>query len=272
MESVMNITRRAATIGSFSFLAGSQFGALALADFGDEFRIGEGLEDFWLATDAYIYGYPLVTVEMTRRVATNVPKLEGTRGPMGQLIKFREYPNASFRDVTAPNADTLYTSAFFDVGNEPWVLSIPDLNGRYALFPMLDGWTTVFQVPGKRTTGTTAQTYAITGPGWHGTLPAGVTEYKSPTGIVWILGRIYCDGTPDDYAKVHALQDKFSLVPLSSYGKPYTPVPGEVDNALDMKTGVRDQVDAIGVNEYFTYLAKLMKTNPPLHDDAPMVA
>src|SRR5262249_46905237 len=89
MESVINITRRAATIGGFSFLAGSQFGASALADFGDEFRIGEGLEDFWLATDAYIFGYPLVTVEMTRRVATNVPKLEGTRGPMGQLIKFR---------------------------------------------------------------------------------------------------------------------------------------------------------------------------------------
>jgi hypothetical protein len=112
----------------------------------------------------------------------------------------------------------------------------------------------------------------ITGPGWSGTLPAGTVEYKSPTGIVWMLGRIYCTGTPDDYAKVHALQDKFSLVPLSAYGKPYTPVPGEVDNALDMKTGVRDQVDALGVNEYFTYLARLMKTNPPSPDDAPLVA
>ena len=47
-------------------------------------------------------------------------------------------------------------------------------------------------------------------------------------------------GQADDYAKVHALQDKFSLVPLSYYGKPYTPVPGEVDNALDMNTAVRD--------------------------------
>jgi hypothetical protein len=61
-------------------------------------------------------------------------------------------------------------------------------------------------------------------------------------------------------------------VPLSSYGKPYTPLPGEVDNALDMKTGVRDQVDHLEVNDYFNYLAKLMKTNPPTAEDAPMVA
>ena len=79
-------------------------------------------------------------------------------------------------------------------------------------------------------------------------------------------------GTPDDYAKVHALQDKFSLVPLSYYGKTYTPLPGEVDNNLDMKTAVRDQVDALSANDYFNYLGKLMKTNPPAAADAPMVA
>jgi hypothetical protein len=191
---------------------------------------------------------------------------------MGQIIKLRNYPAVDDHAVTAPNADTLYTTAFLDVSKEPWVFSIPDMGDRYYLMPMLDGWTNVFQVPGKRTTGDKAQKYAITGPGWSGTLPDGVTEYKSPTAIVWILGRIYCTGTPDDYAKVHALQDKFSLVPLSSYRKPYTPLPGEVDNNLDMKTAVRDQVDAFGVDEYFTYLARLMKTNPPTPEDAPMIA
>ena len=132
---------------------------------GDGFAPFEGMEDFLLATDAYIYGYPLVTMEMTRRIVTNVPEVEGTRGPMGHVIKLRQYPDASFRDVTAPNADTLYESAFFDVGKEPWVLSLPDMKGRYFLMPLLDGWTDVFQVPGTRTTGTGAQTYAITGPG-----------------------------------------------------------------------------------------------------------
>ena len=224
------------------------------------------------AIDAYIYGYPLVTMDMTRKVLTNSATVQGSRGPMGQIIKLRAYPSVDDHAVTAPNADTLYTIVWIDVSKEPWVFGIPDMGDRYYLMPMLDGWTDVFQVPGKRTTGGKAQKYAITGPGWSGTIPAGLTEYKSPTGLVWIIGRIYCTGTPDDYAKVHALQDKFTLVPLSSYGKPYTPLPGEVDNALDTKTAVRDQVDALGVNEYFTYLARLMKTNPPAAADAPMVA
>jgi hypothetical protein len=228
----------------------------------------EALDD---GVQAYVYGYPLVTMEMTRRIMTNVEKPEGTRAPMGYLIRMREYPTAEFRDVTAPNADTLYTTAWIDVGREPWVLSLPDAHGRYYLFPMLDGWTDVFQVPGKRTTGTGAQTYAITGPGWKGTLPAGVMEYKSPTAIVWVLGRIYCTGTPEDYAAVHTMQDEISIVPLSSYGKPYTPPPGKVDPSIDMKTAVRDQVNALSADQYFNLLAGLLKDNPPAATDGPMV-
>jgi hypothetical protein len=224
------------------------------------------------AIEGYVFGYPLVTMEMTRRVMTNVAAPEGTRAPMGHFVRMRTYPDAAFRDVTAPNADTLYTTTWLDVSKEPWILSLPDMAGRYYLFPMLDGWTEVFQVPGKRTTGTGAQTYAITGPGWNGTLPAGVTRYESPTAIVWLLGRIYCTGTPEDYAAVHALQDEVSVVPLSAYGKDYTPPAGVVDAKIDMKTPVRDQVNALDGVAYFTLLADLMKTNPPSKADAPMVA
>ncbi len=106
-----------------------------------------------LGTEAYVYGYPLVTMEMTRRVMTNVARPEGTRAPMGQFVRMREYPTAAFRDVTAPNADTLYTTAWLDVSKEPSILSLPDFGDRYYLMPMLSGWTDVFQVPGKRTTG-----------------------------------------------------------------------------------------------------------------------
>ena len=225
-----------------------------------------------IALDGYVYGYPLVTMEMTRRIMTNVSEPVGTRAPMGQLIRLRTYPNAAFRDVTAPNADTLYTTAWLDVGKEPWILSIPDAHDRYFLFPMLDGWTDVFQVPGKRTTGTAAQKYAITGPGWKGTLPDGVTEYKSPTSIVWLLGRIYCTGTAEDYKAVHTMQDAVSVVPLSSYGKSFTPPAGTVDPKIDMKTPVRDQVNALSVSAYFELLAKLMKDNPPAKEDAPIIA
>ncbi|MUM19816.1 DUF1254 domain-containing protein [Mycobacterium sp. CBMA271] len=224
-----------------------------------------------IAMDAYVYGYSLVTVEMTRRIMTNVEKIESPRAPMGQLMRMREYPNAQFRDITAPNADTLYTNGFIDVAKEPWVLSLPEANDRYYLFPMLDGWSNVFEVPGKRTTGTGPQTYAITGPGWKGTLPQGVKEYKSPTSIVWLLGRTYCTGTPEDYAAVHKLQDETTLVPLSSYGKPYTPPAGKVDPSIDMKTPVRDQVNKLSTKEYFDLLASLMRDNPPAEADKPMV-
>jgi hypothetical protein len=235
--------------------------------------IGVGTQEaVAIATDAYIYGYPLVTMEMTRRVMTNVATPGDKHAPMGQFALMREYPTAAFREVTAPNADTLYSLAWLDLSREPYIFSIPDANGRFYLMPILDGWTTVFQVPGARTTGTKAQRYAITGPGWNGRLPAGVTEYKSATNLVWILGRTYCTGTPEDYKKAHAFQDQLSLVPLSAYGKSYTPPRGHVDPNIDMKTTVRDQVNALDGEAYFKLMAELMKKNPPTAADAPFIA
>ena len=225
-----------------------------------------------IATDTYIYGYPLVTMDLTRKQMTNVATPDDSHAPMGQLLNLRTFPPLGMQTVTASNADMLYTTGWVDVSKEPWIFSIPDMGDRYYLMPILDGWTNVFQVPGKRTTGGQVQKYAITGPAWSGTLPAGVTEYRSPTGMVWILGRIYCAGTPDDYKAVHALQDEFSLAPLSSYGKSYTPLSDEVDINFDMKTAIRGQVDTMDVITYFSHLARLMKTNPPAAEDAPMVA
>jgi hypothetical protein len=225
-----------------------------------------------IGIDAYEFAYPLVTMELTRRVSTNATAPEGSKAPMGQFAKLRGYPAVDNHAVTAPNADTLYTIVWLDVSKEPWIVSAPDMKGRFFLLPMLDGWTTVFADPGKRTTGTAAQKFAVTGPGWNGTLPAGVTEYKSATGMVWLLGRIYCTGTPEDYKAVHALQDKMTAVPLSAYGKPYTPAPGSVDPSIDMKTSIRDQVNAMDAASYFKLFAELMKANPPTAEDSPMVA
>ena len=224
-------------------------------------------EAFDLATEAYIFGYPLVTMDMTRRAMTNVREPEGMRAPLGQFARTRTYPLASNHDVTVPNADMLYTIVWLDVSQEPWVLSLPDMKDRYATFPMLDGWTTVFGTPGKRMTGTGPQQCAIVGPGWKGKLPAGLKEYKSPTGIVQVLGRVYCAGTPEDYAAVHAIQDQCRAVPLSSYGKPYTPLPGQADPGIDSRKTVREQVNSLGVTDYFNRLEVLMKDNPPARAD-----
>lgn len=225
-----------------------------------------------IAIDAYIYGYPLVTFDMARKQQTNVATPDAEHAPMGQVIKMRTYPAVDNHCCAAPNADTLYTLVWLDVSEEPWVLGIPDMGDRYYIVPMLDGFSEVFMVAGSRTTGAKAQTYAITGPGWAGMLPQGVTQVKSPTGMVWILGRIYSAGTPEDYAAVNALQDKFTVAPLSAYGKPYAPPPGVVDPGFDMKMAVRKQVNALDVDAYFDTLAKLMKTNPPTAQDAPIVA
>ncbi len=209
---------------------------------------------------------------MARMQQTNVAVPDAEHAPMGQVIKMRTYPAVDNHCCAAPNADTLYTLVWLDVSIEPWILSIPDMGGRYYIVPMLDGWSEVFKVASSHTTGGKVQTYAITGPGWSGALPRGVTRVESPTGMVWVLGRIYSSGTPEDYKAVHALQNKFSVVPLSAYGKPYTPLPGVVDANFDMKTGVRKLVNALDIDTYFEYLAKLMKTNPPTAQDAPIVA
>ncbi|WP_431283182.1 DUF1254 domain-containing protein [Humitalea sp. 24SJ18S-53] len=225
-----------------------------------------------IARDAYLFGYPLVTVDLTRRVSTNRARPEGFHAPMNQFAMLREYPDASFNAVTAPNADTLYSSAFMDLGAEPWVITWPDMGSRYYLMPMLDGWTNVIAVAGARTTGGAAQTYVLKGPKYNGPLPAGVPVISSPTDTLWILGRIYCTGTPEDYAAVHAIQDQIKLVPLSSYNRPFTPPAGRVDPSVDMTTAVRAQVDRMSGEDYFKRLAELMMTNPPVAADAPILA
>jgi len=203
---------------------------------------------------------------------TNVAAPGGSSAPLGQLARMRAYPTAAFRAVVSPNADTLYVSGWMDVSKEPMVLTLPATHDRYTLFPMLDGWTNVFRSPGMRTTGTGQQTYAITGPHWSGKLPAGVKEYKSPTALVWMIGRVYCTGTKADLAASHAIQDGVKLVPLSAYGKPYAPAPHAVDPNIVMNVPPVKQVNAMDGIAFFTLFAKLLSQNPPLPADGPMIA
>jgi len=268
----MKPLKRAVTalcLGAMLVIAPLAFQVAARADEAPSLGAVEAVR---IATESYIYGYPLVTFDMARRQQTNVAVPDAEHSPMGQMIKMRSYPAVDNHCCAAPNADTLYTEVWLDVSKEPWILGIPEMGDRYYIVPFLDGWSEVVHVASTPTTGDKAQTYAVTGPGWSGTLPKGVTEVKSPTGLVWVLGRVYSSGTPEDYKAVHALQDKFSVYPLSFYGKPYTPPPGTVDPAFDMKTSVRKLVNGLDAFDYFKHLAQLMKTSPPTAADAPMVA
>lgn len=216
-----------------------------------------------IAVEGYVYLYPLVTMEVTRKQLTNVEagKVFG-RGPMNAFSHMRSYPDAEMRAVVRPNFDTLYSSAWLDLSKEPLVVSSPDTKGRYFLLPMLDMWSDVFAVPGKRTSGTAPASWALAAPGWKGTLPAGVQRIDAPTSFVWIIGRTQTNG-PKDYDAVHEVQNGYTITPLSRWGRPALPVPAPVDPSVDMTTPPLVQVNTMPAAKFFGLGAELMKANPP---------
>jgi hypothetical protein len=116
-----------------------------------------------IAEDAYIYGYSLITTEVTRVQMSNVPEVQGMKAPMGQFFNVLRYPPGDYRGVSAPNADTLYSVAWVDLGKEPIVFTYPDMGKRYFLFPMYSLWMPVVESVGSRTTGEGAGKYLLTG-------------------------------------------------------------------------------------------------------------
>ena len=225
-----------------------------------------------IGVNAYLYFYPLVTMDVTRRQMTNLEsgKKPGY-GPMNEFSHVREYPPADMKVVVRPNFDTLYSIAWLDLVKEPIILTVPDTDGRYYLMPLLDMWTDVFAVPGKRTTGTQAGHYAVVPQGWKGKLPKDVQRIDAPTPQVWAIGRTQTNG-PDDYAAVHKVQDGFKLTPLSQWGKKPKPVKAVIDPSLDMKTPPLEQVNQMSAAAFFKYAAEVMKVNPPHIADWSMVA
>lgn len=233
----------------------------------DEAKVQEALK---AGVEAVVYGLPLIMMDLTKDKTTNVAKPEGFAAPVNQFVNVQAFPDASFKDVVRANVDTLYSSAFLDLSAEPIVLSVPDTHGRYYLMPMLDAWTNVFASPGKRTTGTKAGNFAVTGPGWTGKLPKGVTEIKAPTNMVWIIGRTQTNG-PADYPAVHKIQSGYKLTPLSAFGKPYTPPEGKVDPDIDTKTPPVQKAQGMSAEAFFTRMSALLKSNPPPASEAPIL-
>ena len=225
-----------------------------------------------IAQEAWIFGMPLVYIEIQIDTATHVPKVDGAHAPMNQFVHYRAFPDASNRTVVGFNVDTLYSLANLDLAKEPMVLSVPDMGTRFWVMQIIDAWNNVPHAPGSRTVGSKGGHFAIVGPGWKGTLPAGLTELRVPTNLVFMAGRTYTGG-PDDYAAVHALQDQYKLVPLSSWGKAYTP-PDNVPlkEGVDAKTPVPKQVLALSPEDFFNRLNRLLVTNPPEPDDPKTMA
>jgi hypothetical protein len=226
-----------------------------------------------LAKSAFVYAIPLALMDMTKKKVIDVVKFkEGEmKAPINQLTISTTFPDAKFRDVVRPNADTYYHAGFLDMSGDALVLTVPNTNGRYYLLPMLDAYGNVFSSPGKRTTGTNADTFLITGPKWTGTAPAGMKQIKTPTDMVWLLGRIQVNSAADGAKVVVPIEREMKIIPLSAWGKPYTAPDGKIDPALS-KEGPNAQLEAMAIDEFFNDVNQIMMANPPAPADSAAIA
>ena len=214
-----------------------------------------------IAKEAYVYGFPSVVMDITRRQMTNASG-KGMIAAPNTFVHLSDFPDASFTNVVRPNVDTYYSSSWLDLSKEPVILSLPDTRGRYYMMPMLDAYTNVFASPGTRTTGNAKGDFLITPPGWTGTIPADMKHIAAPTVAVWLIGRTQVNSRADGEQVVVPLQRQYRLTPLSAWGKPYTPplpasdpsVPEGFPNAI---------VERMSADEYFNYVNRLLVAFPP---------
>ena len=210
-----------------------------------------------VAREAYLYLYPLVTMEVTRRQTGNLPAGERPAfGPPNRFSHIRAFPEADFRAVVRPNFDTLYSSAWLDLTGGPVQITVPDSDERFYMLPMLDMWTDVFANPGKRTSGTGPQQLVLVPPGYDGPTPVSASVIHAPTVHVWVIGRTQTNG-PADYAAVARFQDGLEIVELG------TPVEHRIDPELDVDTEPLRLVNELDPTAFFALAAELLKVHAP---------
>jgi len=220
------------------------------------------------AANAYVFGYPLVLMDLTRE--SMATQRESGRGS-NHLYHMRSMPDASFRNVVRPNNDTLYSVTWFDLSQQPMIISTPATD-RYYVLPFMDAWTNVFASIGTLTTGKQAGNYVLLGPNWSGPLPPGLEIIKAPTNIVWMIGRIQVN-SPDDIAVVAAIQDQLQITPLEQWpdGEPYPASIIDPDK-LSHDVTPKEQIDQLDTQDFFNRLSFLMDKQPASSADHDAVA
>ena len=225
-----------------------------------------------LAQDAFIFGAPLVLVSLQADYLSAVTEPVGLRAPVGRFAHARAFVDASNRSVVGFNVDNLYSFAVLDLGDEPTVMSVPDMGERYWIMQVIDAWNGIPGAPGSRTRGGQGGDFLIAGPTWDGDVPDGMELIACPTRIAMIGGRTYCTG-PDDYATVNALQDQYRLCPLSKWGTGYEPpAHTPVKEGVDGDTLVNAQFLGLGAEAFFQRLNTLLVDNPAYPADVDALA
>ncbi len=212
-----------------------------------------------LGIQAYIYGYPLVTMERTRQLQSLIKVPCGHAFTVSNMF-FHEIITPEFKDVVSPNVDTIYGAAWLDITRNPVVLNVPDTNDRYYVMQLMDAWSNTFSSIGRRTTGTDAGKFAIVGPDWKGILPSGVIEVKAPTNTVWIIGRILVKGE-DDLDNALALLRQFTLTSLYGNMMPYVIKPAN-------KLLLENKVEDLRALDFFKTMTDLMILDPTTNNES----
>lgn len=214
--------------------------------------------------EAYLYGYPLVLMDLTKQAVTNVVEPHPTfaSAPINQLGHYQTFPDHTMKRVVKPNVDTYYSTAWLDLAKEPILFTMPGTD-RYYLIPLIDAYSNVFASPGTRTNGTADQQLLIAGPDWEGTVPDGYTLIKAPTEMVWLLGRVQVNSPEDGATVVKSIQESMDLRPLSALGKSdYTPPKGVVNANYEDMIPVK-AIQTLSTKDYFNRLTTLMAQNAP---------
>ena len=222
--------------------------------------------------EEYVYGFPLVIMDATRQVVTAVPKAGEYYAPINQLLRMRSYVNPDYKVVVRISRNSLWSGGVMDVGTEPMIVSIPDCKDVPLAVRWLNHWTDVFATAGSRTPEPYAGDYLVVGPGWSGAPPANMKKVlQSSTRYAWVLFEMAAKG-PQDFPKIHALQDQLKITPLSAWGKSYTPPSNApVDPTVDKTATPYDQVRLMTGEIFFKKLATLLKDNPPYPADSKMI-
>ncbi len=213
-----------------------------------------------LGVQAYLWGYPMVVMQRSREAMTSggdapvTPEQFDKTGklfaPVNQVANAWGMLGPKFSAVQSGNSDTLYSVTWFDSSQEPFVLDLPDMKGRYYTFQFIDAFTNNFHYASTRTMGSQDQTYLLAAPGWKGIVPAGVTRVDCPTPTGFIIGRTFV-ASESDVASVNALQKQVTMTPLSSFGSTYDPpkVPVAAAEAYSGDLGFFEQLgDTLVIN------------------------
>jgi hypothetical protein len=153
-----------------------------------------------LGTFVFLYFWPSITYSAFKRAVVR-HGLGGDPIPVNTL-----YAVPTLASPSAPNSsllatgtdDVLYIGGVLDLSKGPQVLHVPDMAGRYYSVQFTDPSDgTNFAYVGKRTTGTEAGDYLISGPGWKGTVSQGITPIASPNNAVLVIGRVQVSSASD---------------------------------------------------------------------------